>query len=344
MPTKRIEYIDAMRGFTMLLVVYSHIVFLGIHLHSFTFNHFFCVFRMPLFFFISGWVMYKASREWNLQEVKRFLGNKFMVQIIPTVFFLSLFIWVFHVTNTKQWFDVGKLGYWFTYTLFQYFLFYVLSVTLVPKKYKKTKVEDAIVIAIAILITFISLCGRLYLIKDKVLVHYIGSLQWYYYLFFCFGTLVKKYYTSFIRLTDNKWVMAVIIISMIVLAVVNEKLDYLSSIIPNIFLSMLCIVTILTYFRKNERHFSKDKPLGKALQYIGRRTLDIYLLHYFFLPRNLQVIGKFFNTYNNPTVEFFVCLVFALMVIGLALLISNIIRLSPFLAHYLFGVKDHQPS
>lgn len=29
MNTKRIEYLDAIRGFTMLLVVYSHILFYG---------------------------------------------------------------------------------------------------------------------------------------------------------------------------------------------------------------------------------------------------------------------------------------------------------------------------
>ena len=34
MPTKRIEYIDAMRGFAMILVVYSHILFFG-YSHSF---------------------------------------------------------------------------------------------------------------------------------------------------------------------------------------------------------------------------------------------------------------------------------------------------------------------
>jgi peptidoglycan/LPS O-acetylase OafA/YrhL len=54
--TKRIEYIDAMRGFTMILVVFSHIEgMLFKDYYSFV-NQVFMSFRMPLFFFISGLV------------------------------------------------------------------------------------------------------------------------------------------------------------------------------------------------------------------------------------------------------------------------------------------------
>ena len=69
-PKKRIAYIDAMRGFTMLLVVYSHIQVHGYHtpIHEIdSFNLLFVRVRMPLFFFISGWVLYKSSRIWDMK-------------------------------------------------------------------------------------------------------------------------------------------------------------------------------------------------------------------------------------------------------------------------------------
>ena len=147
-----------MRGFTMLLVVYTHIEILcvGLSADTFTFNHTMTTFRMPLFFFISGWVMYKAKREWNSQEVRSFLRKKFMVQIIPTVFFMSLFIFSFNIPITKECFAVRKLGYWFTYMLFQYFVFYVITMLLVPKNLKGGKVEDVFVVAGALIISLIS--------------------------------------------------------------------------------------------------------------------------------------------------------------------------------------------
>ncbi len=79
--------------------------------------------------------------------------------------------------------------------------------------------------------------------------------------------------------------------------------------------------------------------IGRILQYIGKRTLDVYLLHYFFLPRNLDIVGDFFFTNSNPSIEFFCSFLLAIIVVGLCLVVSNVIRTSDTLAHWLFGVK-----
>jgi hypothetical protein len=72
---------------------------------------------------------------------------------------------------------------------------------------------------------------------------------------------------------------------------------------------------------------------------VGTRTLDIYLLHYFFLPRFLMPYADQLKAFDSHFVEFWVILGISLIVLLLSLLASYIIRLSPFLGHYLFGVK-----
>ena len=48
------------------------------------------IFHMPLFFFISGFVLYKRDIQWNFVYSWKFLKKKFPVQIISTaVFFLA---------------------------------------------------------------------------------------------------------------------------------------------------------------------------------------------------------------------------------------------------------------
>ena len=95
---------------------------------------------------------------------------------------------------------------------------------------------------------------------------------------------------------------------------------------------------VFTCFRLSGSWLEKLR-LSRPLQYVGTRTLDIYLLHYFFLPRFLQPYADWLKAFDSQFVEFWVILAIALIVLGLTLLASYLIRLSPFLGHYLFGVK-----
>ena len=83
----------------------------------------------------------------------------------------------------------------------------------------------------------------------------------------------------------------------------------------------------------------KRLHLSDPLQYVGTRTLDIYLLHFFFLPRFLMEYSPQLHAYNNSLLEFAVIMPIALIVLLISLLFSYILRLSPFLAKYLFGVE-----
>lgn len=98
-------------------------------------------------------------------------------------------------------------------------------------------------------------------------------------------------------------------------------------------------IIVFTFFRMYKDSFTRNTQMGSWLQCIGKRTLDVYLLHYFFLPRNLEIIGQFFKTNSNPSIEFLVSLLIAIWVVFLCIVISKVIRLSGFLERYLFGVK-----
>ena len=118
MTKARIEYIDAMRGFTMILVVYSHVCMFCFGDYFMAFNKVLFLLRLPCFFFISGWLFYKIGRIWDMTTARQVISKKFMVQIIPTVIFLALH------ERTQFFHQLGafKGGYWFTFALFEYFI------------------------------------------------------------------------------------------------------------------------------------------------------------------------------------------------------------------------------
>ena len=75
------------------------------------------------------------------------------------------------------------------------------------------------------------------------------------------------------------------------------------------------------------------------LQTIGCYTLDVYFIHYFFLPRNMGMVGEWFQAHPNPIVEYVLAMAIAAVVIVASLLVGRIIRLSPTLAHWLLAAK-----
>ena len=124
---KRIEYIDAMRGFNMILIVMTHVAgFSYGGISGFSWSSFFVTFRLPLFFFISGFLMYKEGRVWSANTTFDYLKQKAKVQLIPFIAFFSLFIYINKVDFWPQLCSDLKYGYWFTFALFEYFAIYCI--------------------------------------------------------------------------------------------------------------------------------------------------------------------------------------------------------------------------
>ena len=74
----RLEWLDALRGFTMILVVAYHVAEMGFgeswrHSSSMPFL---VLFRMPLFFFVSGFLAYRASQVWDFRNFGSLLWKK----------------------------------------------------------------------------------------------------------------------------------------------------------------------------------------------------------------------------------------------------------------------------
>lgn len=119
----------------------------------------------------------------------------------------------------------------------------------------------------------------------------------------------------------------------------NGGIQYLgSSTLWLTIMTMLGLLTLLMGF-KQYRSWSESR-VGLWLQALGRHTLDIYFIHYFLLPRNLNIIGEWFRDNPNPIIEYVLALTIAVAVIMASLLVGRIIRLSPTLAHWLLGARN----
>lgn len=341
---KRIEYIDALRGLTMILVVFAHVEaysFFGMQ-HTTFVGSVFQLFRMPLFFFISGLIAYRAT------PCKEKIFKKLRVQIFPATIFGLLYC---HFNIYGFITDTAKAGYWFTYVLLEMFLIYY-AISYIGYKLKDTfsNAFCKIIIIVAIILYVLR-----FPFKINPLLNEIGCITSTHYLFtyfhyFVFGLLASKYRDYFVKALDNKYIIgfAVVIFGL------GSYWEYytISPLVPNgnygiykilyEIIETICaytgIIVLYNFFRKEQDTFNNGTKLGRGLSFIGRRTLDIYLLHYFILP-SLPMIGAFLIDYPNAVLELCIGFSLSLLIVGICLFVSNIIRMSDFLSYWLFGTK-----
>lgn len=351
----RLEWLDALRGFTMIMVVAYHVCQQGFLLEPKVSSSmpFLVLFRMPLFFFVSGFLAYKASQVWDLPNLMSLLAKKFRVQLIPTIVFFLFAAAVLYngpyLDNVvKNLISPTKGGYWFTLTLLYMFIVYYLFAYLESKLRWKS--------CIPILLFFIvSLCvyETCFLpnqfwwafghkgAQNDTWLHATSFIQTMQYMpFFLYGNIVHRYWNQAQRVMDSKWFYPLIIVVVIfctldVLKWHTLRLQWTN--LPMTLAKFILLTIVFMYFRHYHQYFTKMTWIGRTLQYIGRRTLDIYLIHFLFMP-NLPGIGSFFSTYrHNFIMDTTLSVLIGLVIIGFSIVTSNILRVSPLFKKYLFG-------
>ena len=337
MKTKRIGYIDVMRGFTMILVVYSHICSMCFGDAWMGWNDVFFLFRLPCFFFISGWLFERIGHQWDSDSIWQTIKHKFMVQIVPTVIFLLILapppLFFSRLGATKG-------GYWFTFLLFIFFVLHIFLSWLTKKMSARS--QEVVMLLIAILILVVSCFYEANYLQyfsqmgwGTNLMGFLSFRLWRFYLFFYLGTLVKRHFAVFIQWTNKLWLMVLIVIGFVAIAIHPHSDDAITQYFIFSIGGILGMTLVFTLFRQ----LSIFNFQFSTLRFVGTRTLDIYLLHYFFLPRFLQSYTDQLQVHDNKLIEFLVAMSLALVVVGICLLVSYIIRFSPFLGHYLLGAK-----
>lgn len=350
----RLEWLDALRGFTMIMVVANHICNFGFGM-SFRDSssvQFLILFRMPLFFFVSGFLAYKASLTWDLPTFGKMLGKKLRIQTIPTVAFFLFGAAVLgkagFADTVMEWLGSPmKGGYWFTIVLLYMFVIYYLFC------YLESKLKWQSWIPVTLLFV-VSLCFYETCYQPKYFNWAMGhrgpSNEWMnygsfqelfmYFPFFLYGNIVRRYWSQAQRMMDSRWFYPILVLVAVFAALDSIKWHTLRmewAVIPLTLARFVLLTMVLMYFRYYHQYFTQRTVVGRSLQYIGRRTLDIYLIHYLFLP-NIPTVGTFFNANrHNFVLDTTLSVLIALLVIGFCCILSNILRVSPFLKKYLFG-------
>lgn len=341
METKyRIRYIDALRGFTMFLVVMLHVIsnsikFMPVSIQLLQF------FRMPTFFFISGFIAYKPLEVWTTSHYGRQMRKKAFVQIIPALIFTVFYqAWMKPEPLLQYFTHIGDyiLYYWFTFALFAMFVVYY-ALSWIAHRFNNEKIMVVGMLIVAIATAAFHVCHRFPNPSWQRNLH-VEDLIWTV-QFFTMGVLARKYNEKFFSIIKNQWFNGVVIVLFFLCALIY--LNQWRS-VPGFYFIHYCLgcwlglVILFTLFKRKEEYFNSNSRLARVMVFIGRRTLDIYLIHLFFLPP-MQWLRPYIEGGDKALLQWVVGGVLAAVVIALCMIVSEIIRSSDLLAHWLLGVS-----
>lgn len=332
----RIAHIDAIRGLMILLVIYIHIVFFLLKKDDTYMCRFFSSIRMPLFFFIAGFFMYSSA--YTKELFNRRATNRIIRQLYPTIFFWTIFSLIFtHDSFPESWLMEGKSGYWFTFVLVEMFFIVVPFLMLFYQKKYSNFQKTIYLILFCLAIEIIYYTNRL--LPNKIIPEEItGFLSFnmlaMYLPYLIFGIISNIYINNFNKLNRSLWwSIASVLTFTVTLWLINKlSVNFIFSILSGMVLSLSGIMMIFNifYMMLNSKIIASFK-LIKSLIFIGKFTLEIYLIHYFiiFIFKSITGSNLVFDHLTgicNTIFEFPILIMLSIVIASICVSIVYIIK------------------
>ena len=343
MQNKRFDYIDALRGLAILFIVFGHIPVCSHYVgeNFLSCRNFTSLVQLPIFFFVSGFV-FRIKNISNVSVGGNFILNKFRQLIIPA----SIIGGIYHILRNDDFtqiiYDKFKGGYWFTFTLFELIIIQYIWEMFTEKIHirNNNKIYYTSSLCLAAILYVFAIPTVSSRLNNICLI--IGMPMLRYYLYFLIGNIVRNNLDTIIRWKYRNQLTAVTAIVFFILFIIRQMPLKFSGIVFHINLvavELSSLSMMFMIFYKYRSYFSSQHRFAKALTFLGKRTLDIYLIHYFFIPEDLRFFGNYFTTHPAMVLETLFSLIITLLIIVFCLFISELLRINPFISKYLLGTK-----
>lgn len=326
---ERLNYIDWLKGIAIIAVVMSHVIsfdfFSLTNCSKLFLGRFIGSLQMPLFIFLSGLVVsYKF--ESIIASSKKLLYKAWILLVpviligIPYALWRGFTLYEFIINPMKY-------GYWYLITLFELYVIYYIAFSY--NVLRNTKYED-----------FIKGCLIWILLKIIAHLHINATLLdaiqfWqltFYWPFFFVATFINKYKLQDKLFSNNNlFTVSLLIFGGLFIYKEYSSIDNLVM-YPLQFAGILCIIYLIYKIK------DKNNTILNKLCHIGRNSLDIYILHYFFIHVSyMKIVGNYFLNHPNFILETIVTLIYAIIIVYCSIYTGKLLRESKLISKILFN-------
>lgn len=327
MMKQRIDYIDRMKGLAIFLVVMGHVYGMAFAQSDDVVYRVISSFHMPLFMFLSGLVAYSGATTpfWNLIK----LGRKLRGLLLPLIVFGMCFTMTFSRnfgTGLVEFLESpNKNGYWYLMSLA---VFYV-SLSLYRLNIKQKWYID-VALAIAIWGGMFALWKYTAQAKDYFCMLNCGN----FYPFFMLGVMTTKY-NLLNKMHKVNRLFSLCIVAYAFLFCVDMPFHALVSLNKHIFLPFCMVYIVVTLFVGRHGATSYGE---KILDFVGKRTLDIYVIHYFFISMiHLKDLGNNWEGTENSLLMFIVAIGLSVVITALSIGVGYVLHQGRIIEKFVYG-------
>lgn len=318
---ERLEYIDRIKGFAILLVVIGHVYIFSFGVTDTLVYKVIASFHMHLFMFISGFVAYVSP---EVKDVYKKVLKRICSYVCPAYligFVISAYLQIVPVEVEYVHFN----GYWYLKSLA---IFCVIQLLLL--RCKKKLIE--IIIVLAILSLFYIGWRRL---PSQVAEMLCLEHNVCFYPFFLCGYYVRRFKLIDIILKKN-WLFTIGLLGYMFFSILCFPNDLVTELAQRYLAPLMAVIALVYYFSN-----VKSTRINKYLEYLGGRTLDVYLYHCFFIIHFSMFdikewCASLFSS-DNTLIAFFLSLLVSVILIHLSVFVGDFLKTSVVIRKFLYG-------
>lgn len=144
-----------------------------------------------------------------------------------------------------------------------------------------------------------------------------------FYPFFIMGSLASKY-KLLDKLRNADWLFSFCVVGSLVLFCVEMPVHALESFSRRLLLPFFLVAVVTSLFMSRSE---KTSRVERLMEYVGRRTLDVYVIHYFFISRiHLSVVDRWLEHTGNDILSLVLSVLLSVVVVALSLGVGNVLR------------------
>lgn len=328
--TKRVDYIDKLKGFAIILVVMGHILEWGMGISDSPANLFYSSFHMPLFMFLSGLFAMKSFKTFSCTECINFLKNKVCRIVIPFLIVGGVFS-ILQSGGVKAVYMGEISGYWFLPALFYAMVTEMIVECII---YQLHGHKHWLVDVTVHLFVFGLLSIGYYNTALADIPYYLHFIKMY--PFFVFGIWFMRYESLRVMLLSSRSLLSCAVISFLFCIWLQQTVK-----LPIKLTGFFAIIVLMNLFA------AYGCRLHNLLSVVGKYSLQIYVFHWFIIP-SLLPIGAWLLQQGAPlsglpneniVLMLLLALLIALPIVGACMIMGKIVKHSYWLNIFLFGGK-----